>query len=148
MRLNDLPPHLRPRESKPRGRKPVSAERGPLLTHMLHIEGWHPARNNQWHGSHWAVRARLKKADRERVALHAGRVGVPHATGKRRVTLTITLGPRQRGGDPDAYWKACLDSLVSCGLLVDDNRQGVELAPVRFGRAKVKATTILLEDVE
>lgn len=118
------------------------------MTHMLYIADWHPARINQWDGKHWSVRARLKKADRHRIALHARLVGIPPATGKRRVTLRITLAKGQRGPDPDAFWKSVLDSLTHAGLLVDDNRQGVELMPVQFDRGTRKATTITLEDVD
>ena len=60
---------------------------------------------------------RLKKADREVVGLHARLSGIPPATGRRRVSLVLTLAPRQRGGDPDAYWKSTLDALTACGLL-------------------------------
>jgi len=118
-----------------------------VSTHTLTVDGWHPARLNQLL-AHWAVRARLKRADREMVALHARLAGVPPATGKRRVSLVLTLGPRQRGGDPDAYWKSVLDALVHAGLLLDDNRQGVELGRVAFRRGEIKATRIVLEDVE
>jgi Holliday junction resolvase RusA-like endonuclease len=74
-------------------------------------------------------------------------VGVPPAAGKRRVSLTLTLAPRQRGADPDAYRKSLLDALTHAGMLLDDNRQGVELGPVQFIRGEHKATAILLEDV-
>lgn len=72
---------------------------------------------------------------------------VPKAAGKRRVKLTIVLGPRQRGGDPDAYWKSTLDALARAGLILDDNRQGVELASVAYERGTRKATVIGLTDV-
>lgn len=117
------------------------------MIHMLHITQWHPARLNQWEGRHWSVKNCLKKADREMVGTYAILVGIPKASGKRRITLTLTLSPRQRGGDPDAYWKSLLDALAACGLLVDDNRQNVELAPVLFQRGKERATTIVLEDL-
>jgi Holliday junction resolvase RusA-like endonuclease len=147
MRLNDIPPHLRPREPKPGGRKPVPAERGELMTHMLHIEGFLPATVNQLLAAgRWAWK--LKKKDRERVAMHARLVGIPPATGKRRVTLTLTMGHRMRTPDPDGVWKSILDAMKYAKLIVDDRKECVELAPVRFGRAKVKATTVVLEDVE
>jgi hypothetical protein len=98
--------------------------------HALTIDRWHPARLDQWDGRHWSVRARLKRVDRQIVGLYARTAGIPPATGKRRVSLMLTLGPRQRGGDPDAYWKSILDALVHDGLLLDDSRQRVELGAV------------------
>jgi Holliday junction resolvase RusA-like endonuclease len=89
----------------------------------------------------------LKRADRELIAWYAKAADVPTATGRRRVSLLLTLSPRQRGGDPDAYWKAVLDALVHARLLTDDNRQGVELGDVEYERASARATTILLQDL-
>ncbi|HEY7157897.1 MAG TPA: hypothetical protein VH575_28325 [Gemmataceae bacterium] len=116
-------------------------------THVLTIDGWHPARLNQWDGRHWTARARLKRSDREIVALYARLAAMPPATGKRRVSLRLTLEPRQRGGDPDAYFKSVLDALVHAGLLQDDNRQGAELGEVTFARGPKRRTEIVLEDV-
>jgi hypothetical protein len=115
--------------------------------HEFTVPGWHPARLNQLLG-HWARAHRLKKTDGEIIALHAHLAGIPRASGRRRVSLTITLAPRQRAGDPDCYWKSALDGLVRAGLLVDDNRQNVELGPVEFDRGPARATTVLLEEVE
>lgn len=61
--------------------------------------------------------------------------------------MTIQLGKGQRAADPDGQWKVTLDALVKAGLLVDDNRQGVELMPVQFTRGAIKATEIVLEDM-
>lgn len=116
----------------------------------LTITGWHPARLNQLLSGHWSKRARLKRQDRDAVfvATNLGLLeGLHFARGKRRVSLEITLAPRQRAGDPDSYWKSLLDALVHAGLLVNDNRQGVELGPVTFKRGKQKSTTITLEDL-
>jgi hypothetical protein len=120
---------------------------GSMNTYTLTIDNWHPARLNLWDGRHWKVRARHKRADREIVGLYARLAGIPPATGKRRVSLRLTLGPRQRGADPDAYFKSVLDALVHAGLLVDDDRHGVELGDVVFQRGKIKGTEIVLEDV-
>lgn len=117
------------------------------MRHVLDIPGWLPCRLNQLLG-HWSTRHRLKKADRETVGLYARQAGIPRARGKRRVSLVLTLAPRQRAADPDAWWKSVLDALTACGLLVDDNRQGCELGSVTFQRGRQKATTIILEDVE
>jgi hypothetical protein len=117
------------------------------MRHILEIPGWHPTRLNNLFG-HWVRCHRLKKADRETVGLYARMVGIPRAKGKRRVSLVLTLAPRQRAADPDAWWKSVLDALVQAGLLVDDNRQGCELGSVTFRRGRQRATTIILEDVE
>jgi hypothetical protein len=116
-------------------------------THTLKIDGWHPAKINDLYRGHWAIRARLKRTDRELLAAYAKLAGIPQAEGKRRVSLVLTLAPGQRGGDPDAYWKSTLDALVHAGLLLDDNRQGVELGTVTFRRGPARQTTILLEDL-
>jgi hypothetical protein len=55
------------------------------------------------------------------------------------------LGPRQRGADPDAYWKSLLDALVHAGLLVDDSPKWCELGPVRFERECRRKPAIQLE---
>jgi Holliday junction resolvase RusA-like endonuclease len=117
------------------------------MRHVLEIPGWLPCRLNQLLG-HWSTRHRLKKIDRATVGLYARMARIPHAKGKRRVSLVLTLAPRQRAADPDAWWKSLLDALVQAGLLVDDNRQGCELGSVTFRRGREKATTIILEDVE
>jgi hypothetical protein len=112
----------------------------------LTIEGWHPARLNELLGN-WQRRARLKKHDRELVAGYALVQRIPSATGKRRVSLLLTLAPGQRGADPDSFWKSTLDALVHAGLLLDDNRQAVELGDVRFTRGPARETTVIIEDL-
>lgn len=109
------------------------------------LPGYHPVTLNRLLGCHWAIAAKRKKLWMRAIGLFSGHV--PKATGKRRVALKVTLAPRQRAFDPDAPWKATLDALVRLGLLVDDNRQGVELGPVTFERGTDKATTIILEDI-
>lgn len=113
----------------------------------ISLPGWHPTRINQMIGRHFAVVAKLKRRDRVNLESMSFHLGIPPAIGKRRVTLKITLGPRQRAADPDAYWKSLLDACVRLKLLVDDNRQGVELAPVEFERGSKKGSVIVLEDI-
>lgn len=112
----------------------------------IKIDGWQPTPLNQLLNGHWAVAAKKKRADRDSVAIGCIQAGLPPATGKRRVSLQIVLGPRQRSCDPDAYWKSLLDALVWCKALVDDRRQCVELEPVRFGRGPVMGCVITLTD--
>lgn len=110
------------------------------------LPGYHPVTLNRLLGCHWAIAAKRKKLWMRAIGLFSAHV--PRATGKRRVSLKVTLAPRQRAFDPDAPWKATLDALVRLGLLTDDNRQGVELGLVLFERGTEKATTITLEDME
>jgi Holliday junction resolvase RusA-like endonuclease len=112
----------------------------------IYIPRWHPVTVNQLLRGKWTAH-RLKKADREMVWAYAQ--GHPKATGKRRVVLTIILKPGQRGADPDAFFKSLADALVQAGLLTDDNRQGVELAPVAYerGTATDWGTRIRLTDL-
>jgi hypothetical protein len=93
------------------------------------------------------VRAKAKKGDRELIHYYAKMANVPPAASKRRVSLLLTLGPRQRGGDPDAYWKSVLDGLVHCGALKNDTKEWVALGDVEYHRGPQKATRITLEDV-
>jgi hypothetical protein len=111
------------------------------------IPHWHPYRLNQTRGRHWSVEHRLKERDRALIALYAQTAGVAVATGPRRVHLALTLGKGQRGGDPDAYWKGLLDSLVRLYLLIDDSPKYVVLYPVEFARGKEAETTIELYDL-
>jgi Holliday junction resolvase RusA-like endonuclease len=96
---------------------------------------------------HWAQAARKKKSDARMVWAYAASAQVPKATGKRSLELTIILEKRQRAADPDAYFKSTCDALVRCGLLTDDNRQGVELLPIKYERGERKATRIILKDL-
>jgi hypothetical protein len=113
----------------------------------IHLPGFHPTKLNQLLTSHWATAGRLKKRDLRTIQKALWVYPVPMAKGKRRLTLIITLGKGERGADPDAFFKVVCDSLVHLGLLVDDNRQGVELSPVVFERGAERATTIILEDL-
>ena len=115
---------------------------------LVAIQRWHPASKNQLKaGRHWAVGHRLKKFDKDVVALAVLGAGVPKAEGKRRVELTIVLGPRQRGCDPDAYWLSLLDALQACGAITGDSHDRVELAPVSYVRGAQAATLVMLRDV-
>lgn len=118
------------------------------------IPNWQPIRTNELIGVHWGTTCSLKKCQHRLVSLYAYQADVVPAEGahrkRRRVTLTITLGPGQRGGDPDGYWEVLLDSLVKCGALVDDTIQWVEQAPVTFPypRGPQPETRILIEELE
>jgi hypothetical protein len=112
--------------------------------YVLTIDRWHPVLLNQWDGRHWAVRARLKRTDRKIVGLYARMAGIPPAIGKRRVSITLTLGPRQRGADPDGYWKSALGALAHSGLLLDDRRQCVEIVTRRSGLTRLRVLVAVI----
>lgn len=118
-----------------------------ISTYRVRISNWHPVRLNMLVGWYWAKINRLKRSDAVVVACHVRAANVPRAGGKRRVGLIITLGPHQRGGDPDAYWKSTLDALTEAGAIVDDSPAYVELAPVEYEHGNGPATTITLEDL-
>lgn len=112
------------------------------------LVNWHPARLNQLLYAHWAKCHRLKRTDATVIALGVLGAGVPRADTARRVSLEITLAPRQRAADPDAYWKSLLDGLVACGALVNDSHVWCELGGVKFLRGQRAKTVIRLENLD
>lgn len=106
----------------------------------------HTARLNELLGC-WRKAARLKRRDRQTVALACLAARVPPAEGKRRVSLIVGLGPRQRC-DPDCFHKSLLDALVRCGALRNDSSAWVELGPVEMARAPRPMMTVVLEDLD
>lgn len=123
------------------------ADRVGAGVYSMRIDGWHPLKVNRMTGHHWKSYWHLKENDQKLVADHRFINQIPAATTKRRVELTIVMGPRQRGGDPDCYWKSLLDALTACGLLVDDSRQWCETPPAVFERGPIAATIITLSDI-
>jgi hypothetical protein len=117
----------------------------PATRHTLRIPGWHPARINTLAGS-LRKRHQLKTADRVTIGAAARLLRIPPASGPRRVSLTIGLGPGEQAGDPAAYIESLVDSLIACGLLVDGGRQGVERGQVVFEQGQ-RGTRIVLEDL-
>ena len=96
---------------------------------------------------HWGKRARLKQRDREFVWAYSKQQDTPQATGKRRVSLEITLRGRGQVTDPDALWKSCNDALVLCDMLVDDSAKWCELGTVTHVCGEECQTVIILEDL-
>lgn len=115
--------------------------------HVLEIAQWTPATLNQLLGVHWAVAARRKKVDRRTIVLFAHQHAIPHATGKRKVSLIVEGWPRGRLPDPDAFWKSTLDALVHAHMLIDDSSRWCELGSVDVRRSAKKKTKILLENI-
>ena len=92
-------------------------------------------------------RMRLGRECRELVAGYFAGSGIPRAEGRRRVSLRLTLGPRNRPRDVDSSWKAALDACVRCGALVDDSPAWCELGTFEAVRGPEPATAIVLEDL-
>lgn len=128
-------------------RRPLPKHGGPKRVYELRIADWMPTPLNRLLGAHWGTRARLKRHDRELISYEVQIQGVRSATGKRRVSVCITLPPRRRAVDPDAIWKVLLDSLVRAQLLVNDSARWCELGGVEFSRGEKLETVIRLEDV-
>lgn len=118
------------------------------MVQVLVIPEWHPTPLNKLIGCGIGKRARLKRGDADLVAIYAHEQGVDRATGPRRVAFTITLRPRERACDPDAYTKSLLDALKTAQLLVDDRRQMVTTDQPEFDRGPRRATTIVLTDLD
>ena len=118
-----------------------------MTRYILDIPRWRPALLNELMHSVKA-KIRLKKRDREMVCAYAWQAKIPPATGKRRVSLHITLGKGMREFDVDAPWKSLNDAMKHAGLIVDDSSRYVELGPVTFSRDRKRCgTRITLEDL-
>lgn len=118
-------------------------------TYSFGIPAWHPTPINKLLRMDRWKRGRLVKEEYAIVAAYALKAQVSRATGRRRVTVTMVLKPKQRGCDPDAQLKGLLDGLKRCGVIQDDNRTRIELAPVQYrrGTATEWGTEIVLEDI-
>ncbi len=123
------------------------------MTHTFRIPHEQPPTLNSLMRGKIKDRIRLSRDWETAITLACRGSGIPEATTKRRVTITVVLGYRQRGADPDAYFKAVGDGLVRCGRLKGDSRRHVEWMPVQYergewnGKTFVKETRIRLEDL-
>jgi Holliday junction resolvase RusA-like endonuclease len=115
--------------------------------HRLDIPAWTPTLLNELLHYHRMKAARLKRHDREAVALFAKLAGIPKATGPQRVSVMFSGWPRGRLPDPDAPLKSLLDALVSASLLADDGPRWCELGAVRFVRTAGRRTVVMLEEL-
>ena len=113
----------------------------------LEITGWNPAGLNAITKDKIRAGIRLKKADKELVAMEAIKQATPRATGRRRVDTLIILEPGQRACDPDAYFKSSLDALKNAGLLKGDSDKWVDFSKPRFVRSVEKSTVFTLTDL-
>lgn len=130
------------RATKPRKRRADAVGRWTII-----LDG-HTARLNELLRCPLRTRMKLKKRDRQWVGIACSQAGVSRAEGKRRVSIAVVLGPRQRAGDvDDPFTKSLLDALKHAGGIVDDARRWCELAPVAYERGPRPAMRITLEDV-
>lgn len=94
--------------------------------YMLVLPRWRPPLQNEYRGRHWSVAHRLRCTATDILAAHALQQRVPRATGRRRLTLSVRLAPRQKRWDRDASDKLLLDALINAGLLIDDSDRGLD----------------------
>ncbi len=113
----------------------------------MEIPGWMPARLNQILGGHFAKGHRLKKHDKEVIALAVALCGVPAATTRRKVSLLVVLEKGKRSPDPDAFDKSLRDALVACGALKNDSAAWVKGEDPRFARGESLVSFLTLENV-
>ncbi len=113
----------------------------------LEIPGWMPVPLNKLTGRHWGPGHRRKKHDKEVIALAVALCGIPPATRRRRVSLTVVLGKGDRSPDPDALHKSLRDALVACGALKNDSTKWVEGDDPRFARGRELVSFVTLENV-
>lgn len=115
--------------------------------YKLRIERWHPSTLNKLMRGKIHARIKMEAIDKNMVAGYVYQNRIPRAQSRRRVDLHLTLAPRNKEADVDAYWKITLDALKSCGMLVDDHRQYCQLGEVTFERGAERATLITLTDL-
>lgn len=119
----------------------------PLVSRwVIEIPGYLPPSLNVLIHCHWTKKHKLKKECTNLVAHYGAKV--PRKAVKRRVRLTLTRSGRRRLLDADNAWKAILDALVACKLIVDDGPDYVECAELVQVKGPTNSTTITLEDIE
>jgi hypothetical protein len=90
-----------------------------MMIYILEIPRWRPALLDELM---CAVKGkiRLKKRDWEMVCAYALQAKILRATGKRWVSLHVTLGKGMREFDVDAWQKSGLDAMKHAGLIMDE----------------------------
>ena len=119
------------------------------MIHTITITNYRPPRTNELYRGRFCKRMAQERECAQFIA-HYGR-DLPKATGKRRVSLSVTLARRQRLPDADEQsLKAVLDGLVRAELLRGDSRQWCECRPTEFvlSQQPRPQTVITLEDVD
>lgn len=119
--------------------------------YCLYLPQFTPTSTNQLFRS-VKGRVRLKKGDRAVVAYCAGLANIPQATGRRRVSLRITLPKGTRAMDPDNAHKSLADALKAAGLVRNDSHRWLEWGPTLFQRETTgrgtRETFVILEDLD
>lgn len=119
------------------------------MKQILHLPDYSIRSLNEFTDRHWAVRSRIKKADRELVQHYATEQGIIPAEGKRRISLRIVLPKGQRRLDKDNCKKVILDSLKQSKVIRDDSPKWLEEGPIEYVRhdGELREVFIILEDV-
>jgi hypothetical protein len=101
--------------------------------------------------SHWTRKRELAQIKTATVVL-AQAAGIPAASGRRRVTVTIHKSLRSRVTDDpanrDSRAKSVLDAMVHAALLIDDSDKWLEWGGVVEGERRAQVETVVtLSDV-
>lgn len=109
------------------------------------IPNWRPHSINQLLHGHWTKARRMKRQDADMLAAYL--MAGPKATGRRRLSVTITNRQRGHQLDADNALKSLLDGLKRCSAIIDDSAEFLELGRVASVHGTTNSTTIILEDV-
>lgn len=112
------------------------------------IEGFSPQSLNRFTKGKVRRGIRARTGDRDLVCYYAKLSGIPPATGKRRVSLHITLPRGVRAIDPDNAYKAIFDGLKQAGAIRNDSYLWVEIGEYRIIRGTCRQTVIILDDLD
>ena len=115
------------------------------MIHRLVVPGFVPTPLNRLMRGRRRDRIRLAKGDRELVSYYARSSGIPPATGKRRVSIEVTMPGRRP--DPDAILKSLLDALVAAELLRSDSSRWCQLGDVTIELGDQRQTVVTLQDI-
>jgi Holliday junction resolvase RusA-like endonuclease len=113
----------------------------------VEIPGWTPPSLNRLLYKHWSLTRRLKRKAMDTVHLACRVAEVPPATGKRRVSITVTTPNRAHFMDVDNIPKTVLDGLRQAGAILDDKAEFCALGLVQALKGREKGTVIILEDL-
>jgi hypothetical protein len=154
--LGHLFPSKGPKVEGKRGPVPKDASGLSLLPYatpddprawLIVIPKWTPPSLNSFLSSHWAARRKSKGAAMALVGACCFQAGVTRATGRRRVSIVVTVNHRSHRFDSDNVPKAILDGLKHAGALVDDGPDWCECVPPEVVVGTDKGTVIRLEEL-
>ena len=141
----------RNREAKPdparkRGSSVIllrEAEPGEIGPWVVLIPGWQPPSLNRYLYRHWTETSKAKRDVIAVVGAACLAAGIPRATKRRRVSVSLTK--KGHRPDHDNITKALYDGLKACGAILDDGPDWCETGRYEVGRGELK-TTLTLED--